>query len=85
MSEERAPESGDEIMSEELTDLAFGMFTIFMEQQLEKDLEQLQILPGYMQQARELFQRKLPSPTGFSRTALMRIPVQPVPRMRESG
>ena len=37
MSEERAPESGDEIMSEELTDLAFGMFTIFMEQQLEKE------------------------------------------------
>lgn len=37
MSEERAPESRDEIMSEELTDLAFGMFTIFMEQQLEKE------------------------------------------------
>ncbi|MDR0980747.1 MAG: DUF1917 domain-containing protein [Methanocalculaceae archaeon] len=37
MSEECAPESGEEIMTEELTDLAFGMFTIFMEQQLEKE------------------------------------------------
>lgn len=37
MSEECVPESGEEIMTEELTDLAFGMFTIFMEQQLENE------------------------------------------------
>ena len=37
MSDDCITESGEEIMTEELTDLAFGMFTIFMEQQLEKE------------------------------------------------
>lgn len=36
MSEDDFPEICDEIDSVELTDLAFGMFTIFVEQQLEK-------------------------------------------------
>lgn len=37
MSEDCTTEYGEDIMTEELTDLAFGMFTIFMEQQLEKE------------------------------------------------
>jgi hypothetical protein len=37
MSEERAPVSGEKIAAEELTDLAFGMFTIFVEQRLKKE------------------------------------------------
>lgn len=37
MPEDCTHECEEEIMTEELTDLAFGMFTIFMEQQLEKE------------------------------------------------
>ncbi|MDV0443963.1 putative phosphothreonine lyase domain-containg protein [Methanorbis rubei] len=37
MFEDEVTETEEEIMTEELTDLAFGMFTIFMEQQLEKE------------------------------------------------
>ncbi|MDU9376213.1 hypothetical protein McpSp1_08070 [Methanocorpusculaceae archaeon Sp1] len=37
MFEDEVTETEEEIMTEELTDLAFGMFTIFMERQLEKE------------------------------------------------
>ncbi len=37
MFADEVTETEEEIMTEELTDLAFGMFTIFMEQQLEKE------------------------------------------------
>ncbi|MDR0438616.1 MAG: DUF1917 domain-containing protein, partial [Methanocalculaceae archaeon] len=37
MFDECAPVSGEEITTDELTDLAFGMFTIFVEQQLKKE------------------------------------------------
>ncbi|MDR3101663.1 MAG: DUF1917 domain-containing protein [Methanocalculaceae archaeon] len=37
MSGDEILECGEEILTEELTDLAFGMFTIFMEQQLEME------------------------------------------------
>jgi hypothetical protein len=37
MSEECAPVPGEGITTEELTDLAFGMFTIFVEQHLKKE------------------------------------------------
>lgn len=37
MSEDATLNTDEEIMTEELADLAFGMFTIFVEQQLEKE------------------------------------------------